>query len=203
VLGTVAANLAHARRRVVAQARAVADNPLVLGDGRVWHGGLFYALPLATVADLLVDAANRIGELLDRQLLLLVTPPLNHGLPPNLAAPEAGHVKGLHQLATALTQELRGAATLSCVRSTSSESHNQDVVPGAMTALHHAHRALGVAEQIARIATFGAERAVWLRRTGRCPASHTLDAWRARAERGGTPAAPAGRARARRTRDRR
>ncbi len=177
VLGTVAANLRDARRRVLEQADAVTDNPLILGDGRIWHGGLFYAAPLATVADLLVDAACRIGELLDRQVLRLVTPAFSHGLPPNLAVAGESHVKGLHQLASALAQELRGYATLSCVRSFSSESHNQDVVPAAMTALHQAHRALRVTARIGRIAEFVAGRAALLRATGECPAAFRIESW--------------------------
>jgi histidine ammonia-lyase len=176
ILGNLAENLEFATTRIVAEAVSVADNPLVLRGG-MWHGGLFYASGLATAADLMADAAGRLAEMVDRQVLLLVGVDTSHGLPENLASPGYCHVKGVHQLLSALNQSLRASAVPSRLLSFSCEGNNQDVVPCAMAALLRVRESLGIARQALGAAAFCAERAVHLRHALPLPAHLNLSAW--------------------------
>jgi histidine ammonia-lyase len=177
VLGNAAEGLRFAGARILAEALSVADNPIVLEDG-MWHGGLFYAAGLATAADLMHDAVARYAEMVDRQVLLLVTPNTSHGLPENLAAPGALHVKGIHQLLSALNQSLRSRAVPARQLSFSCEGNNQDIVPCGMATLLAVDESLALAGQAMRAAAFCAERALCLRAGVDLPAALRLDAWR-------------------------
>lgn len=176
ILGNIAENLDFAAVRITAEAVSVADNPIVL-PGAMWHGGLFYAAGLATAADLMADAAARLAEMVDRQVLLLVGVDTNHGLPENLAAPGFCHVKGLHQLISALNQSLRASAVPSRLLSFSCEGNNQDVVPCAMAALLRVRESAGIARRALNAASFCAERAVHLRHGRALPAHLNLNSW--------------------------
>jgi len=176
VLGNLLENVNFTDQRILAEALSVADNPLVLDDG-MWHGGLFYASGLASAADLMTDAAVRIGELVDRQVLLLVGADTNHGLPENLTSPGALHVKGIHQLLSSLNQGLRAGGVPSRNLSFSCEGNNQDVVPCGMVALVQLQRLLELSRQALRAASFCAERAVRLRYGRPLPDYLHLGAW--------------------------
>lgn len=176
VLGNAAEGLRFAGERILAEALSVADNPIVLEDG-MWHGGLFYAAGLATAADLMHDAVARTAEMVDRQVLLLVTASTSHGLPENLASPGALHVKGIHQLLSALNQSLRGRAVPARQMSFSCEGNNQDIVPCGMAALLALDESLALARQAMRAAAFCAERALCLRAGMELPAALSLAAW--------------------------
>ena len=176
ILGNLDENLEFASARIVAEAVSVADNPLVLAGG-MWHGGLFYAAGLATAADLMADAAARLAEMVDRQVLMLVAVDTSHGLPENLASPGCCHVKGLHQLLSALNQSLRANAVPSRLLSFSCEGNNQDVVPCAMAALLQVRESLAIARRALGAAAFCAERAVRLRHALPLPAYLNLNAW--------------------------
>jgi histidine ammonia-lyase len=176
ILGNLAENLDFAELRIVAEAVSVADNPIVL-PGAMWHGGLFYASGLATAADLMADAAGRLAEMVDRQVLLLVGIDTNHGLPENLAAPGFCHLKGVHQLISALNQSLRACAVPSRLLSFSCEGNNQDVVPCAMAALLGVRESSSIARRALNAAAFCAERAVHLRHGQPLPAHLNLNSW--------------------------
>lgn len=178
ILGNLTENLDFATTRILAEALSVADNPLVLRAG-MWHGGLFYAAGLATAADLMADAVARVAEMADRQVLLLVGVDTNHGLPENLGAPGFCHVKGVHQLISALNQSLRASAVPSRLLSFSCEGNNQDVVPCAMAALLRVHESAAIARRALNAAAFCAERAVHLRHGRELPAELNLAAWSA------------------------
>ena len=176
VLGNIAENIDFATRRIVAEALSVADNPVVLDD-RMWHGGLFYAAGLATASDLLQDAIARIAEMVDRQVLLLVGTDTNHGLPENLGVPGHSHVKGLHQLLSALNQGMRAYAVPARSLSFSCEGNNQDIVPCAMMALLQLRGAAALGQQVLKAAAFCAERALELRYRAEIPEYLSLAAW--------------------------
>lgn len=176
VLGNAQESLRFSGERILAEALSVADNPLVLDTG-IWHGGLFYAAGLATAADLLHDVIARCAEMVDRQVLLLVDPTTSHGLPENLEAPGALHVKGIHQLLSSLNQALRGRGVPSRQLSFSCEGNNQDIVPCGMTALLGLADSLGIAEQALRAAAFCAERAICLRSGLKVPPELQLQGW--------------------------
>lgn len=156
-------NLDFLGRKIKNEALRLADNPVVLETG-IWHGGLFYTAALASAAELMQNAIVRLGDLMDRQILLTVTPEMNHGLPENLGTGEPGeHVKGLHQLASALVQKLKAQSLPASLLSFSCESNNQDVVPASMTALLQVQESLVLLKDLARIHRFIGSRAQHLR----------------------------------------
>jgi histidine ammonia-lyase len=165
ILLDIEENLHFAAGKIQKEALKLADNPIVLEEG-IWHGGLFYTAALASAAELLQNAIVRLADLMDRQILLTVTPETNHGLPENLSAAEPGnHVKGLHQLASAILQKIKGMSLPACLLSFSCESNNQDVVPASMSSLLLVQESLGLLREIARIHRFIGERA-FLQRQG-------------------------------------
>jgi histidine ammonia-lyase len=178
ILGNCLLQLRFAEERICAEAEAVADNPLVLTSNHeknpsqpqqeieayMWHGGHFYTAGLASAADMLLDVVGRCSELLDRQVLLLMHPSTNHGLPENLQWGRALHVKGIHQLVSALQQQIRSLAMPSRLLSFSAEGNNQDVLPCSMAALHNVAASLKIGFEITRAASFVGQRAVELRK---------------------------------------
>ena len=123
---------------------SVSDNPLFdPTDGVMAMGGNFYGGYLSHGMDYLKICGANLADLLDRQLMLLFDPKTAVGLPPNLAnwrnlPAKERHLhhglKGLHQVASALTSEVCGMSMPSSVFSRSSESHNQDKVSLGMSA---------------------------------------------------------------------
>ncbi|MCX6131429.1 MAG: aromatic amino acid lyase, partial [Proteobacteria bacterium] len=176
ILLDIAENLQFAADKIAEEALGLADNPILLEDG-IWHGGLFYTAGLSTAAELMQNAVLRMADLMDKQILLTVTPELNHGLPANLMRHAGDHVKGLHQLASAILQKIRGMSQPPALLSFSCESHNQDVVPASMTALLLLQESLGLVQEIARIHFFIGERAWALRYQDYLPESLYLAAW--------------------------
>ncbi len=152
-------NLHFAGEKIQREALKLADNPIVMEEG-IWHGGLFYTAALASAAELMQNAIVRLADLMDRQILLTVTPETNHGLPENLGTREPGnHVKGLHQLVSAILQKIKGMSLPACLLSFSCESNNQDVVPASMSSLLLVRESLDLLNEITRIHRFIGERA--------------------------------------------
>lgn len=172
--------LDFAEQKTRAEALSVADNPVlseVDGEVRFLHGGLFYAASLATAADVLCDVVQTTADLTDRQVLLLMDHEWSHGLPDNLAISADDHLKGIHQLISALVQRVKTHRSRSHELAFSSEQHNQDVLPAAMTAHLQLASALDVADEVVRAASFAAQRAVLLRLERNVPAELRLEQW--------------------------
>ena len=181
VLGNLADIQQFAAEKILKEALSVADNPVILRDSQgrllIQHGGLFYAAGIATAADLLADISGRVSEMLDRQILLLMDPELSHGLPFNLESPPDLHVKGIHQLISALAQSIRIYSIPSRALSFSCESNNQDIVPCGMAALNALDEMLEKAEEVIRASYFVALRAFALRYLDRIPQPLLLKNW--------------------------
>ncbi len=176
ILQDLGENLLFAAAKIREEALGLADNPVVL-ENSMWHGGHFYTAGLATAADLMNDAVNRLADMIDRQILLLVTVDSNHGLPSNLSLHAGDHVKGLHQLASALLQRMKAHQAPARTLSFSCESNNQDVVPASMNALLQLKDLLELALHLSRIGSFIGERAWRLRHDLPIPESLQLNAW--------------------------
>jgi phenylalanine ammonia-lyase len=114
------------------------DNPLFDVDaGVARNGGNFYGGHVGQAMDSLKVAMASVGDLLDRQLELIVDEKFSHGLTPNLIAPldlqngEAGlhhGFKGMQITCSALAAEALKMAAPATVFSRSTEAHNQDKV---------------------------------------------------------------------------
>jgi histidine ammonia-lyase len=185
IFGALARQLEQAIATLMEEASAVADNPILIADSvnsaadgsatEILHGGLFYAIGLAQVADVYNEICNRVVETIDRQILLLMDPQFNGGLPANLFD-GVSHCKGLHQLISSLAQKARSLTTPSRALSFSCEGNNQDVVPCAMNALIQASELLSLSKEVLRAAYFTAYRGVHLR-TGSLSKRLTIAHW--------------------------
>ncbi len=188
ILGNIISQIEFVENRIIAESLSICDNPLVLPDkditsnskqpiGSPWHGGLFYTASLASSVDMLMDVLGRITELVDRQILLLMHPDTSHGLPENLGTAKDLHLKGLHQLISALQQQIRSLAIPSRLMSFSSESNNQDVLPCSMAALHNLKKSVDISNQIMKASFFVAQRGCYYRFNLNIPLNLKLDAW--------------------------
>ena len=180
VFGNCLDQLNFAEAKIIADAESVADNPVIFsedGNDRVLHAGLFYAASTATAADCMLDVIGKASEILDRQILILMDPNLNENLPENLFVAQMGHCKGLHQLISAMNQQLRSHSTPSRLMSFSCEGNNQDVVPCAMSALNQLQSAVDIGKEIVRASLFVALRAAALRRGSLVPSALNLNCW--------------------------
>ncbi|MEV4756462.1 aromatic amino acid ammonia-lyase [Micromonospora sp. NPDC049559] len=139
LLGAAEGALRYVDGVVEADLRGVSDNPLFFpDDDLVLHGGNFFGQPAAFAADVLATVTAQLGNLVERQLDLLVDPARNGGLPPMLAAgPGRQHgLQGVQLASTALVAEIRRNATPASMQSLPTNLHNQDVVPfGTQAAL--------------------------------------------------------------------
>lgn len=196
VLGNAGDLLSFAEKKILMEALAVADNPVLseksfsaqpdsdgggpdpgAREGVFLHGGLFYAASLATAADSLGDILQSVATMLDRQVLLLMDRHWSHGLPDNLSLGGGDHLKGIHQLLSALVQKLKGLSTRSHELGFSAEQNNQDVLPAAMTVQLQLRESLVLARQVLRAARFSAERGAHLRLGIEVPEELRLSAW--------------------------
>ncbi|WP_445363803.1 aromatic amino acid lyase [Microbulbifer sp. ANSA003] len=176
ILGHCLDLLDYSEAKIRSEALAVADNPLILESGP-WHGGLFYAIGLAASAEFMLEIIHRLSEMLDRQILILMDHRLNGGLPDNLSVESFNHCKGIHQLTSALFQEIKARSTPVRQMSFSCEGNNQDLVPCGMAALNNVNDQLDTLKEIVRAATFCSARAAMMRSTGGLPEALKLSNW--------------------------
>lgn len=139
LLGAAEDALRYVDGVVEADLGSVSDNPLFFPDGdKVVHGGNFFGQPAAFGGDVLAMVTAQVGNLVERQLDLLVDPGRNGGLPPMLAAgPGQQHgLQGVQLASTALIAEIRRDAMPASMQSLATNLHNQDVIPlGTQAAL--------------------------------------------------------------------
>ncbi|MFF3890321.1 histidine ammonia-lyase [Streptomyces sp. NPDC001914] len=137
------------------------DNPLFDAEtGTVHNSGNFYGGHVAQAASALAAAVASVGDLLDRQLQLLVDPKYSLGLPPNLIAPIAptDPAAGLHHgfkgaqiAASALTAEALHLTMPVSSFSRSTEAHNQDKVSMGTIAARHARTVVRLISEVTAI----------------------------------------------------
>lgn len=137
------------------------DNPLFdPASGEVYNGGNFYGGHVGQAMDSLKVAVASVGDLLDRQLALLVDSKFNNGLPLNLAPSlrSGGEEAGLHhgfkgaQIASsALTAEALKLTNPATAFSRSTEAHNQDKVSMGTIAARDARTTVELVRQVVAI----------------------------------------------------
>lgn len=94
VAGAARDTLEFARGVAARELVSVADNPVVLPDGRVESTGNFHGAPLGFAADFLAIAASEIGSISERRVDRLLDVTRSRELPPFLT-PDAGVNSGL------------------------------------------------------------------------------------------------------------
>ena len=149
------------------------DNPLFDPASRsVLSGGNFYGGHVGQAMDALKIALASVGDLLDRQMALIVDEKFNAGLTPNLIPRRSrdDHEAGLHhgfkgmQIAcSALAAEALKMSLPATVFSRSTESHNQDKVSMGTIAARDARSIVELMQNICAIHLLAACQAIDLR----------------------------------------
>lgn len=149
------------------------DNPLFdPASGNVHNGGNFYGGHVGQAMDSLKLAVASVGDMLDRQLALLVDTKFSNGLTPNLApAPGADAdpavlyhgFKGMQIASSALAAEALKLTNPATAFSRSTESHNQDKVSMGTIAARDARTVIELVQEIAAIHLLAACQAADLR----------------------------------------
>lgn len=172
VLGVLVDVLTETVRILEIELNSANDNPLVDPlTGDVLHGGNFYGGHVCAQMDALKTQLANLGDLLDRQLVLLCHPNTNQGLPANLVnvgqdeRPCHHGFKAMQITTSALAAELGQLSMPASVFSRSTENHNQDKVSMGTIAARNAARAVDMAETLAAIHTLALCQAVDLRAT--------------------------------------
>lgn len=141
VMGACLDQMADAAGRLVIEANAASDNPLIFPEeGDILSGGNFHAEPVAMAADNLALAIAEVGALSERRTALLVDASMSQ-LPPFLVA-DAGVNSGFmiaQVTAAALASENKGLAHPASVDSIPTSANQEDHVSMAT----HAARRLG------------------------------------------------------------
>ncbi|MDQ0779951.1 phenylalanine ammonia-lyase [Streptomyces aurantiacus] len=137
------------------------DNPLFdTATGRAYNGGNFYGGHVAQAMDALKTAVASVGDLLDRQLELVVDEKFNNGLTPNLIPAlepddvDAGMFhgfKGMQIAASSLTAEALKWTMPAASFSRSTEAHNQDKVSMGTIAARDARSVVALVQRIVAI----------------------------------------------------
>lgn len=137
------------------------DNPLVDVDrGSIASGGNFSGGHVGLAMDALRTAVASVGDLVDRQLALIVDSNFNRGLPANLAVNARGTgtadsishgFKGMQIACSSLTAEALSKCMPVTVFSRSTECHNQDKVSMATTAARCTRDVVDLVEKVMAI----------------------------------------------------
>lgn len=159
VMGACWDLLQDAARRLLIEANAVTDNPLVFpAQGDILSGGNFHAEPIAFAADMMALAACEIGNLSERRLAMLIDPALS-GLPAFLVN-DGGLNSGFmiaQVTAAALASENKQRATPASVDTIPTSANQEDHVS---MATHGARRLLAMSANLSNIVAIEALAAV-------------------------------------------
>ncbi len=169
-LGVLGDALPWMLRWIEIEANSSNDNPIFdPKTGRVLMGGNFYGGHIAFAMDGLKAACASVADLCDRQVMLLVNPNLNRGLPGDLVRLN-GARNGLHHgfkamsiSASALAAEALKATMPAASFSRSTESHNQDKVSMGTIAARDAERVCTLTERAIAIHLLAAAQACDIR----------------------------------------
>lgn len=158
VIGVLLDALELARRWIEIELNGVNDNPIVdVEEGRIHSGGNFYGGHMAFVMDSLKSLVASVADLVDRQLVLLLNPVTNAGLPSGLVGatgPRAAvnfGFKAMGITTSALTAEALKLSMPASAFSRSTENHNQDKVSMGTIAARDCLRVLELSETVAII----------------------------------------------------
>jgi histidine ammonia-lyase len=170
VLGVLYDGLLWIKKWVETEANSSNDNPIFdPGTGEVLMGGNFYGGHIAFSMDALKAALAYVADMCDRQIMLLLNPNLNRGLPGDLVRLN-GAQSGLHHgfkamsiSSSALAAEALKATMPAASFSRSTESHNQDKVSMGTIAARDAERICTLSERVLAIHLLAAAQACDIR----------------------------------------
>jgi histidine ammonia-lyase len=170
VAGVLYDGLDWIKKWVEIEANSSNDNPIFdPATGEVLMGGNFYGGHIAFAMDGLKAALASVADMCDRQIMLLVNPNLNRGLPGDLvrkSSKEKGLRHGFKAMSissSALTAEALKATMPAASFSRSTESHNQDKVSMGTIAARDAERVCTLTERVVAIHLLAAAQACDIR----------------------------------------
>ncbi|MGV8057144.1 MAG: histidine ammonia-lyase [Smithellaceae bacterium] len=170
VLGVLYDALSWIRKWVEIEANSSNDNPIFdPATGTVLMGGNFYGGHIAFAMDGLKAALASVADMCDRQMMLLVDPNVNRGLPGDLVRTAGGQTglrhafKAMSISSSALTAEALKGTMPAASFSRSTESHNQDKVSMGTIAARDAQRICTLTERVLSIHLLAAAQAcdIW------------------------------------------
>ena len=145
--------LTFVTERLLVEANAATDNPMVFADeGEIVSGGNFHGAPVAIAADLLAIALVQLATISERRADRLVNPALSE-LPAFLTA-DSGLQSGYMMAqvtAAALASELKTLAHPASVDTIPTSANREDHVSMSMGAALKAERALALATRVIAI----------------------------------------------------
>lgn len=149
---------AWARQIIEIELNSSNDNPLYnIEDGRIYNGGNFAGSHVVMVLDTLKNALASTGDLLDRQLALIIDSKFSHGLPHNLSPDRPADderagtqhgIKALQLLVSALTAEALNITMPLMAFSRSTAAHNQDKVSMGATAARRTREVIVLMQRV-------------------------------------------------------
>lgn len=161
VTGVLHDTLDWVRAWVEVEINSTNDNPLFdPRSGLVLSGGNFYGGHVGQAMDALKIAVASVGDLLDRQMALIVDEKFNAGLTPNLIQRRAADdqetglhhgFKGMQLACSALAAEALKMSSPATVFSRSTEAHNQDKVSMGTIAARDARSVIDLVQNICAI----------------------------------------------------
>ncbi|WP_223787561.1 histidine ammonia-lyase [Marinicella meishanensis] len=130
VMGAVLDTIHYAADKLLIEANAATDNPLVFADeGEVLSGGNFHAEPVALVADFLGIGITDMANMSERRLAMLIDPTLSRL--PAFLVPDSGVNSGFmiaHVTAAALASENKTLAHPASVDTIPTSANQEDHV---------------------------------------------------------------------------
>jgi histidine ammonia-lyase len=170
VAGVLYDSLDWIKKWVEIEANSSNDNPIFNpATGEVLMGGNFYGGHIAFAMDGLKAALASVADMCDRQIMLLVSPSLNRGLPGDLVR-KPPNEKGLRHgfkamsiSSSALTAEALKLTMPAASFSRSTESHNQDKVSMGTISARDAERICTLTERVVAIHLLAAAQACDIR----------------------------------------
>ena len=172
ILGVLYDSLVWISGWVGIEANSSNDNPIFDPEsGEVLMGGNFYGGHISLAMDSLKSALASIADIMDRQMILLVDPHLNRGLPADLVRNEGkdrlSHhgFKAMSISTSALAAEALKGTMPAASFSRSTESHNQDKVSMGTIAARDAARICTLVERIISIHLLASAQACEIRDT--------------------------------------
>ncbi|MEN6432188.1 MAG: aromatic amino acid ammonia-lyase [Smithella sp.] len=170
VAGVLYDSLDWIKKWVEIEANSSNDNPIFNpATGEVLMGGNFYGGHIAFAMDGLKAALASVADMCDRQIMLLVSPNLNRGLPGDLVR-KPHNEKGLRHgfkamsiSSSALTAEALKLTMPAASFSRSTESHNQDKVSMGTISARDAERICTLTERVVAIHLLAAAQACDIR----------------------------------------
>jgi histidine ammonia-lyase len=170
VVGVLYDSLNWIKKWVEIEANSSNDNPIFdPATGKVLMGGNFYGGHIAFAMDGLKAALASVADMCDRQIMLLVDPHVNRGLPGDLVrimGKDMGLRHGFKAMSlssSALAAEALKGTMPAASFSRSTESHNQDKVSMGTIAARDAERICTLTERVLSIHLLAAAQACDIR----------------------------------------